>query len=149
VNRPSQRASEVTRARQSAPDKPPGLPLVGSGPCAHEQRLDVHNEPRAQDGVNLGTAVRVTVEAFRTTASNLDTLPAEGSAEGAHAVEFSKTVAPLRERWLLSPGGAPEARQTSPPRGGPTSIASDLGPGEGGRKHFRACEPPATRRPGP
>jgi hypothetical protein len=61
----------------------------------------------AQDGVNLGTAVRVPregpVERRRRTWTHSS---AEGSTEGAHAVEFSKTVAPLLERWLLSTWGA-------------------------------------------
>ena len=56
----------------------------------------------AQDGVNLGTVVRVApgrgVERRRRTWTHSS---AEGSAEGAHAVEFSKTVAPLLGRGFL------------------------------------------------
>src|SRR5437588_5691320 len=36
----------------------------------------------------------------------------EGSVEGAHAVEFSKTVAPLLGRWFL-PGGRAEGHPAS------------------------------------
>ena len=86
----------------------------------------------AQDGVNLGTVVRVTpgrgVERRRRTWTHSS---AEGSAEGAHAVEFSKTVAPLLERWLLSTWGAPGHRnRIRPPR---RTSEYSAGNGLGGR----------------
>jgi hypothetical protein len=53
----------------------------------------------AQDGVNLGTVVRIALqEAVERRRRTWTHSSAEGSAEGAHAVEFSKTVAPLLER---------------------------------------------------
>jgi hypothetical protein len=72
----------------------------------------------ARDGVNLGTAVREArngpVDRRRRTWTHSST---EGRSKGAHAVEFSKTVAPLLERWLLSTWGAPGNRiRLRPPR---------------------------------
>jgi hypothetical protein len=53
----------------------------------------------AQDGVNLGTVVRIALqEAVERRRRTWTHSSAEGTAEGAHAVEFSKTVAPLLER---------------------------------------------------
>ena len=60
-----------------------------------------------QDGVNLGTAVRATrngsIGRRRRTWTHSST---EGRSKCAHAVEFSKTVAPLRKG--LPSRGAPE-----------------------------------------
>ncbi len=48
-----------------------------------------------------------------------------GSAESAHAVEFSKTVAPLQKGFLRR-----HAREPKLSRGGPVSIARNNGPGK-------------------
>jgi hypothetical protein len=58
----------------------------------------------ARDGVNLGTAVRKfpqagQLERRRRTWTHISI---EGSIESAHAVEFSKTVAPLQEGGSFS-----------------------------------------------
>jgi hypothetical protein len=72
---------------------------VGLDPCANYWEPEVHGGPPAQDGVNLGTAVRALPEGERSSDGvepGHTTRPTNRS-KSAHAVEFSKTVAPLQE----------------------------------------------------
>jgi hypothetical protein len=81
----------------------------------------------AQDGVNLGTVARAGPRGTSqgATASNLDTQSrSRDRSMSVHAVEFSKTVAPLQEGVL--PQGRSRVR-TAGPRGGPTTIALTTG----------------------
>jgi hypothetical protein len=74
----------------------------GTEPLRQKQRPRYTVRPQAQDGVNLGTADRATcedrpfdgVEPGHTPRSRI-------RSKGAHAVEFSKTVAPFRKVFLL------------------------------------------------
>ena len=98
-----------------------GRPLEGPDPCANAHRpaepvMPVTNDEksmvgapstqmgrRTQDGVNLGTVVRTGPLGTSTgaTASNLDTQSrSRDRSMSVHAVEFSKTVAPLQEGFL-------------------------------------------------
>src|SRR5205085_5989445 len=73
------------------------------------------------------------------------TVSTEGSVEGAHAVEFSKTVAPLQEGASF-----PQARPGAGvrPRSGPTSIAPKPGRGtESGSSLSTGGVPLSSRRP--
>jgi len=119
-----------------------GLSLVGSGPCAHGppargrdgaalnpsakpvDRSPMYTEGSgAQDGVNSGTAVRSAPQrgASERRRRTWTHLSAGVRPKSVHAVEFSKTVAPLLE------GNPPQgrARILEPARGGPTSIAPE------------------------
>ena len=75
-----------------------------------------------QDGVNLGTAVRTTRQAGQSSdgVEPGHTPRPRDRSKGAHAVEFSKTVAPLQE-GASSSGARPGTGIGS--RGGPMSIA--------------------------
>jgi hypothetical protein len=78
----------------------------------------------AQDGVNLGTVVCPDPEgSFGATASNLDTQSRSmNRSKSVHAVEFSKTAAPLQKGFLFRDApGVKDRLQT-----GPESIAPAL-----------------------
>src|SRR5881275_526594 len=82
----------------------PGLSAGGTDPCALTRKLHVHRKLR---GARRGTSIlappcaRPRKRESATTASNLDTLLDRGfRSKGAHAVEFSKTVAPLGRGFL-------------------------------------------------
>ena len=78
-------------------------PWWDADPCATTWTLQVHRERPAQDGVNLGTVVSCDPEGSPwATASNLDTQSrSRNRSKSVHAVEFSKTVAPLRKGFLF------------------------------------------------
>jgi hypothetical protein len=82
----------------------------------------------AQDGVNLGTAVRRTqrVDLSGDGVEPGHTLRSRDRPKGAHAVEFSKTVAPLRK-------GIPSSRRVQEPPGFPerTDEYSARSPADG------------------
>ena len=85
-------------------DQVPGPSLVGCGPLRLlHGRSKYTGSCRAQDGVNLGTVVCPDPEgSFRATASNLDTQSrSRNRSKSVHAVEFSKTAAPLVEGFPL------------------------------------------------
>jgi hypothetical protein len=109
-----------------------GPSLVGPDPCTHTPQAkpsvgaQVHSRASGvQDGVNLGTAVRANPEGFRSSdgVEPGHTPRPRNRSKGAHAVEFSKTVAPLQE------GIPPQTARPEPvngSRGGPTSIALEI-----------------------
>ncbi len=69
-------------------------------------------DSKAQDGVNLGTADRTTISGRSLDGVEPGHTPRpRGRSKGAHAVEFSKTVAPLPEGASFSgarPGAKPD-----------------------------------------
>jgi hypothetical protein len=89
------------------------------------EKLSYTEGSGAHDGVGLGTAdgqplrrgPREPYDGVRTWTHHLD----RGSVEGAHAVEFSKTVAPLQEGVSFR-RARPKAFR---PRSGPMSIAPE------------------------
>jgi hypothetical protein len=109
-----------------------GPSLVGPDPCTHTPQAkplvgaQVHSRASGvQDGVNLGTVVRASPEGFRSSdgVEPGHTPRPRNRSKGAHAVEFSKTVAPLQE------GIPPQTARPEPvigSRGGPTSIALEI-----------------------
>jgi hypothetical protein len=82
-------------------------------------------ERPAQDGVNLGTVVSGSPEGLQgSTASNLDTHSRSMTrSKSVHAVEFSKTVAPLQKGFLFRDAVWSHVLRLQT---GPTSIALDL-----------------------
>ena len=105
-------------------------------------------DSEARDGVGLGTAVRGPSRVRRSAAFEPGhTISTEGSVEGAHAVEFSKTVAPLREGDSFPAG----ARSQDPAPSGQTSIATAGGcdvesfPASAGQRIGRPERGPAPR----
>ncbi len=119
--------SRATRRGRWRTSKTLGLSLVGSDPCAHSRKSTYTMDSGAQDGVNLGTASRKT----RRTGQSSDgvepghTSRSRGRPSCAHAVEFSKTVAPLQEGCSFF-RGAPGSRIRIPGCG-LVSIAPGLG----------------------
>jgi hypothetical protein len=87
----------------------PGRSLVGPGPCVLTRGSDVHQRiPGRKTGFQSGTVVnrrpsRDRSMRRRRTWTHSST---ENRSKGAHAVEFSKTVAPLRKG--IPSQGAPE-----------------------------------------
>jgi hypothetical protein len=68
----------------------------------------------AQDGVNLGTAVQIAREGCSSDGVEPGHTPRPRvRPRGAHAVEFSKTVAPLLKGDSFQVGGAPGHRNRS------------------------------------
>src|ERR1700761_3368736 len=103
-------------------DQVPGPSLVGCGPLRLlHGRSKYTGSGLAQDGVNLGTVVCPDPEgSFRATASNLDTQSrSRNRSKSGHAVEFSKTAAPLLEGLPLQRCVWAENRRQT----GPESIA--------------------------
>ena len=99
-----------------------------TGPCATRGGR-VHREPRAQDGVNSDSPPARAVKPLRrhrTWTHNLS----RGGRDGAHAVEFSKTVAPLRRGGSSPNVRARTTEKKRRARGGLTSIAPDPRAGE-------------------
>ena len=99
----------LTKSRQKGPPtngRSSGPAILAGRPCALTREPDVHRGLRGADGVNLGTAVRMSPRTGsanprrvgRATASNLDTQSrSRVRSMSVHAVEFSKTAAPPRE----------------------------------------------------
>ena len=112
-----------------------GLSLEGSGPCANGSpsakagetgARRTHRAPGARRGQSWHrrSSAIPQRELTQATASNLDTSLDRGRSRSVHAVEFSKTVAPLQEgnpppgraRTRVAPGrtdeySAPEGRR--------------------------------------
>ena len=133
----AQRAISFTKSRQgSRPansqhdrsrDARPRVKILG--PSLEDQALAPTAVPvytmgsRAQDGVNLGTVVQKTRKGPSSDGVEPGHTPRPRvRSKGAHAVEFSKTVAPLSGRDFLLSGTPPN--QTGS-RGRPMSIAPE------------------------
>src|SRR5437588_2610833 len=87
--------------------KPLGLPLVGSGPCAIGEARGTRAEPPRKTGQSWHRRSRA--ESRSSGGVEPGHTPGRGSAEGAHAVEFSKTVHLVGKECFFPPVGAPEA----------------------------------------
>jgi hypothetical protein len=97
LHKESSRSGPPERTSHLARRADPGRSLVGSGPCVLTRGSVYTTGPGTQDGVQSGTAgrgPRGAIERRRRTWTHSST---EGRSKGAHAVEFSKTVAPVRE----------------------------------------------------
>jgi hypothetical protein len=96
---PSQRVVRDYNSHQAWPGpraKPWACPWWDSGPCAKSAEPTYTKGSEAQDGVNLGTAVTPTLGGIAYDGVEPGHTPRpRGRSKGAHAVEFSKTVAPL------------------------------------------------------
>src|SRR5204862_5761629 len=108
-------------AHRASPSRAnPGPVPVGPGPGATRGGR-VHNGPRAQDGVNLMRR-RPTANRVGRSCGGVEpghTISAGGGRDGAHAAEFSKTVAPLRRAASSPSVRARTSKQ--PPRPEPDS----------------------------
>ena len=115
------RSRTATESRRAA-GKTLGLSLVGSDPCAHTREPVYTKGSGAQDGVNLGTAVQKIQRVDRSSdgVEPGHTPRSRGRSSCAHAVEFSKTVAPHQK---VSPSQGRIRETARLPGSGPTSIA--------------------------
>jgi hypothetical protein len=126
VVRSTTRASGCSQRRQPATGQHPGPIPGGIGPLHPHEGAQCTQGLRGQDGVNLGTAGRATPKRRRSSdgVEPGHTPRPRIRSKGAHAVEFSKTVAPLQEG---SPPQTARPRAKPGSRGGPTSIALAAG----------------------
>jgi hypothetical protein len=146
----------LTKSRQKGPPtngRSSGPAILAGRPCALTREPDVHRGLRGADGVNLGTAVRDGpangVSRPKKGRSGDGVEPGHTSrprdrSKSAHAVEFSKTVAPLRMGFPFQ-WGASAGTKSRFPRSGPMSIAPDRGRVEARfrRRHHQSTRSPA------
>jgi hypothetical protein len=101
--------------------------LGGSGPCVKAEARSTHRTS-TQDGSILAPSVEWPRMADRATASNLDTLPAEGRPRVRMLLSFQRPSHLFRKADSF-PRGRAESTEFPPSSGGPTSIAPDSGSG--------------------
>jgi hypothetical protein len=120
------RISEHNRGHVPDAGKTLGLSLVGQDPCALTREPEVHRwAPERKTGSILAPPFEQPDESGKSSdgVEPGHTPRPRNRSKGAHAVEFSKTVAPLQE------GFPPQTARPEPvigSRGGPTSIALEI-----------------------